>query len=119
MFPEHRILGVAVMAASGATIYRIAYTKAISGMPRIEETKEKTYCGMGLDLEDIRGIFYSRGWNPAYSHQAWQRCIAQWEDFDNIRRIGRSIFFIPRFCDRTNCAVKIEKVMPEGAEAVI
>lgn len=107
------------MAASGATIYRIAYTKAISGTPRVEETRDGTYTGMGLDIDEIRDIFYHRGWNPEYSHQAWQRCLAQWEDFDNIKRIGRTIFFIPRFCDRTNCAVKIERAMPEGAEAVI
>lgn len=117
--PCDGVMGVALMAASGATIYRTAYTMAISGPGRVETTKDGTYCGMGLDIDEIRTLFYTRGWNPAYSHQAWQRCLAQWEDFHNIKRIGRSIFFIPKFCDQTTCATKIERIMTPDAVAVI
>lgn len=107
------------MAASGAAVYRQAYIQAISGPAKVEPLDGVDYCGMGLTVKEIRAIFESRGWNPSYSHQSWQRALATWEEFHNIRRIGKSVFFIPRDCDRTMCAVKIERIMTPQAVAVI
>lgn len=107
------------MAASGETIYRLAYMMAIGGAPITETVDGQDYCGVGLDIDDVRRIFNARGWNSSYRHRSWQRAIEMWEEFHNVRRIGHTVFFVPKFCDMTTCAVKIQSAMTENAVAVI